>query len=114
MAPMCSATAICRTWWRTCNRCGHHRRRRRKEHRVQIRNLILTAAWAGILAPASAQVTAERLLRAAREPEQWLTYSGAYNGQRYSPLDQVNRSNIQRLALQWVFQTGVSGSHQAT
>ena len=63
---------------------------------------------------ASAQVTADRLVNAAREPEQWLTYSGAYNGQRFSGLDQINRANVQRLALQWVFQTGVRGEHETT
>ena len=64
--------------------------------------------------PASGQVTSERLLNAAREPGQWLTYSGAYNGRRFSPLEQINRTNVQRLALQWVFQTGVKGDHQTT
>jgi alcohol dehydrogenase (cytochrome c) len=81
---------------------------------VQIRKLVLIAACTVALRPAVAQVTSERLLNAAREPEQWLTYSGAYNGQRYSPLDQVNRGNVQRLVLQWVFQTGVSTVHQST
>jgi alcohol dehydrogenase (cytochrome c) len=26
----------------------------------------------------------------ARSPQNWLTYYGAYDGQRYSPLDQIN------------------------
>jgi alcohol dehydrogenase (cytochrome c) len=60
------------------------------------------------------QVTSERLVNAAREPQQWLTYSGDYNGQRYSRLTQINRDNVQRLALQWVFQTGVRGEHETT
>ena len=61
--------------------------------------------------PASAQVTPERLVNAAREPQQWLMYSGAYDGSRFSPLDQINRTNVQQLALQWVFQSGVKGAH---
>jgi alcohol dehydrogenase (cytochrome c) len=61
--------------------------------------------------PASAQVTADRLVDAAREPQQWMMYSGAYDGSRFSPLDQINRTNVQRLSLQWVFQTGVRGRH---
>ena len=60
------------------------------------------------------QVSSQRLLDAAREPEQWLTYSGNYNGQRFSPLDQITRDNVSRLALQWVFQTGVRGDHETT
>jgi alcohol dehydrogenase (cytochrome c) len=62
----------------------------------------------------SAQVTPDRLVNAAREPQQWLTYSGSYDGARYSALDQINRTNVQRLSVQWVFQTGVRGSHETT
>ena len=62
-------------------------------------------------ASVSAQVTPERLVNASAEPQQWLMYSGAYDGSRFSPLDQINRTNVQRLALQWVFQTGVRGRH---
>ena len=62
----------------------------------------------------TAQVTADRLLNAAREPQQWLTYSGSYDGTRYTPLDQINRGNVRRLSLQWVFQTGIRGWHETT
>ena len=64
--------------------------------------------------PAPAQVTADRLVNASREPQQWLTYSGSYDGGRYTSLDQINRTNVQRLTLQWVFQTGVRGWHETT
>src|ERR1051326_3506594 len=60
------------------------------------------------------QVTPERLVDSAKEPQQWMTYSGNYNGQRFSPLTQINRTNVRRLALQWVFQTGVKGEHVTT
>jgi len=71
-------------------------------------------AMAGGTARLTAQVSADRLANAAREPQQWLTYSGQYNGSRYSPLDQINKTNVARLNLQWVFQTGVSGWHETT
>ena len=64
--------------------------------------------------PVSAQVTAERLVNAAGEPQQWLTYAGNYNGSRFSPLDEITPANVQNLALQWVFQTGVKGTHETT
>src|SRR5580765_7640638 len=63
---------------------------------------------------ASAQVTSDRLANASREPQQWLTYSGSYDGTRYTALDQINRTNVDGLALQWVFQTGVRGQHETT
>ena len=63
-------------------------------------------------APAVARdVTFERILKARSEPENWLTYYGAYNGQRYSPLDEVNRRNVKRLRPAWVFQFGQFGIH---
>jgi alcohol dehydrogenase (cytochrome c) len=33
----------------------------------------------------------------------WLHYDGSYTGNRYSTLDQINRSNVQRLAPVWTF-----------
>src|SRR6187401_147443 len=51
----------------------------------------------------SAQVTYERLLHADREPQNWLTYSGGYAGHRYSPLTQINRSNVKNLQLKWSY-----------
>lgn len=35
----------------------------------------------------------------------WPTYNGDYTGQRYSPLSQINQSNVQSLTLAWAFQT---------
>src|SRR3954469_3114071 len=55
-------------------------------------------------APAVVQgVTFDRLVRARLEPQNWLTYYGAYNGQRYSPLEQINTTNVSRLRPAWVF-----------
>ena len=36
----------------------------------------------------------------------WPAYGGTYNAQRYSPLDQINRENVRRLARAWTFRTG--------
>ena len=45
----------------------------------------------------------------------WPHYGGQYSAWRHSALDQINRSNVARLAVQWVFQTGVvDGGLQAT
>ena len=54
-------------------------------------------------------VTYERILRARSEPQNWLTYYGAYDGQRYSPLEQINTENVRRLKPEWVFQCGSAG-----
>ena len=54
-------------------------------------------------------VTYQRILRARSEPQNWLTYYGAYDGQRYSPLEQINTQNVRRLKPEWVFQCGSAG-----
>src|SRR5271169_4228031 len=33
----------------------------------------------------------------------WPTYNGDYSGKRFSPLDQINASNVGSLTLAWVF-----------
>src|SRR5260370_25327395 len=52
----------------------------------------------------NAQVTFDRILRADKEPQNWLTYSGSPSSQRYSPLAQVTPANVNSLQLQWAFQ----------
>jgi alcohol dehydrogenase (cytochrome c) len=61
-------------------------------------------------APAvAAQLTSDRLAAARSEPQNWLTYYGAYDGQRHSSLEQINSNNVQSLKPAWVFQAGVIG-----
>jgi alcohol dehydrogenase (cytochrome c) len=50
------------------------------------------------------QVTSQRLLKAEAEPQNWMTYSGSYKGWRYSALDQINRTNVKNLKVEWVYQ----------
>jgi alcohol dehydrogenase (cytochrome c) len=57
-----------------------------------------------IAGPVAAQVTPERLLNAAEEPENWINYSSTYDNQRFSRLDQINRGNVANLELQWIWQ----------
>jgi alcohol dehydrogenase (cytochrome c) len=59
--------------------------------------------------PVAQNVTYERLLNARDESQNWLTYYGAYDGQRYSKLDQINSGNVKKLTPAWVFQAGSSG-----
>jgi len=56
-------------------------------------------------------VNYDRILQARSEPHNWLTYYGAYDGQRYSTLDQINTDTVKRLSPAWVFQFGALGLH---
>ena len=53
---------------------------------------------------AQVNVPYERIRDADKEPGNWLTYSRDYSGQRYSPLDQVNTSNVGKLRIAWMRQ----------
>jgi alcohol dehydrogenase (cytochrome c) len=61
-----------------------------------------------------AQVTYDRILRAAEEPQNWLTYSGTYMSQRYSTLRQIDASNVKNLEMKWMMQNQVFGPWETT
>ncbi|NOT64276.1 MAG: PQQ-binding-like beta-propeller repeat protein, partial [Acidobacteria bacterium] len=63
---------------------------------------------------ANAQVTYERIRHAEREPHNWLTYSGNYQSHRFSPLRQINTTNVSRLEPAWVYQMRDAGKVEAT
>ena len=71
--------------------------------------LISKVAGGEVAPPVVAGVTYERILNAREEPQNWLTYYGAYNGQRYSPLDQINTESVKHVVPAWVFQAGTTG-----
>jgi len=55
-----------------------------------------------------------RILESEKEPHNWLTYSGNYNGHRHSALDRINTSNVKRLKVAWVHHAGGTESHETT
>lgn len=67
-------------------------------------------AEGGPAGPELQPVTYDALLNDSRTPADWLTYSGGYNGWRYSALDQVNRDNAGALTLQWAYQMATSNT----
>lgn len=69
----------------------------------------LNARLRGTAPPVAEHVTGARLVRARSEPQNWPTYYGAYDGQRYSPLDQINTGNVDELRPAWVFQYDLLG-----
>jgi alcohol dehydrogenase (cytochrome c) len=63
---------------------------------------------------ASGQVTSQRLLESAKEPQNWLMYSGDYAGHRFSALEQINTANAASLAPKWAYQTMAGGKLETT
>ena len=74
---------------------------------------LLIIATTFLPALAAAQVPFERILHAADEPENWLTYNGGYSSQRYSQLNQIDAENVDELELKWVLQNQVFGAWQS-
>src|SRR4051812_17744977 len=60
------------------------------------------------------QVSSTRLVRAADEPHNWLTYSGDYLGRRHSTLRQIDLTNVTNLEMKWIFQANSLQSFSAT
>src|SRR5690606_6830584 len=48
-----------------------------------------------------AAVTHDRLVKGTSLPNQWPSYGGGYDEQRYSPLKAINDGNVQDLGLAW-------------
>jgi alcohol dehydrogenase (cytochrome c)/quinohemoprotein ethanol dehydrogenase len=59
-------------------------------------------------------VDAERVAKADSEPENWLLHGRTTSEQRYSPLNQINESNIGQLGLAWYFDLDTSRGQQAS
>jgi alcohol dehydrogenase (cytochrome c) len=81
---------------------------------VKIRAAMIGALLLCFAGTSDAQVTAERLLNAGKEPQNWLMYSGGYSGLRYSTLDQINASNAGGLVPKWAYQTMAGGKFETT
>ena len=72
---------------------------------------VVTLAPATVAGQSYRPVTDERLT--SPEPENWLSYRGTYSGWGYSPLDQIDVSNVQDLVPAWAFSTNTTGGHES-
>jgi alcohol dehydrogenase (cytochrome c) len=50
------------------------------------------------------QVSSERLRNAGAKTDEWLTYSGSYNGWRHTSLAEVTPANVAQLRMRWIKQ----------
>ncbi len=66
-----------------------------------------TGAWAQVIDDG-------RLKAANSDRANWLIHGRDYSNQRFSPLDQVNTSNVKRLVPKWIYQTGTAATFQTT
>jgi alcohol dehydrogenase (cytochrome c) len=70
----------------------------------------MLAAWPVL----AADVTPERLVNADKEPQNWLMNHRTYDGQRYSPLDTINKGNVKGLKLAYAVALGGGAGNEFT
>jgi len=63
---------------------------------------------------ASLEVTFDRLRNARQDSANWLTYSGTLDGHRHSRLSQIQRNNVSRLKVKWLYQLSTSERVEST
>src|SRR5258708_24672197 len=79
------------------------------------RILALAASTAMVALPAlAAEVTSERLINADKEPQNWLMNHRTYDGQRFSPLDKINKDNVNGLKLAYAVALGAGAGNEFT
>ncbi len=61
----------------------------------------LNGVKAGMVVEKSGGVDFDRILNP--KPGDWLTYNGNLSANRYSPLKQIDRTNVKKLKLEWAF-----------
>src|SRR3954449_10342608 len=77
--------------------------------------IVLFAGTALAACPAlAADVTPERLVNADKEPQNWLMNHRTYDGQRYSPLDRINKANVKDLKFTYAVPLGGGAGNEFT
>jgi len=54
----------------------------------------------------------DELTKMSANPNDWVMPARTYDGDRFSPLDQINTSNVGKLQVAWTFSTGVLRGHE--
>jgi PQQ-dependent dehydrogenase (methanol/ethanol family) len=74
-------------------------------------------AWLGVAVAAIASTDASanaELAKLSKDPSNWAMQSGDFANQRYSELNQINKSNVGKLKVAWMMSTGVLRGHEGS
>src|SRR4029453_15070397 len=73
--------------------------------------LILPASWT--TTAQTKRVDDKALRNAGKAGDEWLTHGINYAEQRFSPLKQIDSTNVGRLGLAWSYELGTGGGQQS-
>src|SRR5215471_2046112 len=74
---------------------------------------LMTGLGLGVVGSAvAADVTADRLSNADKEPQNWLMNHRTYDAQRYSPLDKINKDKVKSLKLAYAVAIGGTSANE--
>ena len=76
-----------------------------------LRKTLIASAALALPFSVSANSKLEKMMS---DPNQWVQQSGNYAGERYTELDQINKSNVGSLKVAWSFSTGVLRGHEGS
>ncbi|MCW2283612.1 alcohol dehydrogenase (cytochrome c) [Rhodoblastus acidophilus] len=76
--------------------------------------LVTSVLSVSAIALSTAAFANESVLKNSADPKQWVIQAGSYDNNRYSKLDQINQSNVGKLAPAWSFSTGVLRGHEGS
>src|SRR6185436_6914372 len=72
---------------------------------------LLAASWI-LLGQQNRRIDENALKNAGKSGDEWLTYGLNYQETRYSPLKQIDATNVKRLGLAWSYEIGQGGGNQ--
>ncbi len=76
--------------------------------------ILLTLLLSATCTQLAAEVSAQRIIQADKEPHNWLAPGRGYAEQRYSPLDDISSVTVKNLGLAWFSETGSERGLEAT
>ncbi|MBL8565539.1 MAG: methanol/ethanol family PQQ-dependent dehydrogenase [Hyphomicrobiaceae bacterium] len=79
-----------------------------------MRKSALTGALLATTFIASPVLANDNVSKLVSDPNNWVLQTGDYFNQRYSKLDQINKSNVKDLKVAWTFSTGVLRGHEGS
>jgi glucose dehydrogenase len=82
---------------------------------MKLRTLVLGLAVVAVTALNSFVAEADSQLDALiKNSSNWAAQAGDYSNHRYSPLKQINESNVAKLQVAWTVSTGVLRGHEGS